>query len=133
MGARYLDLLRGGRIRGGLRGNDHDGRRRRGWRVRVWSHRPPHGPRLNNCPSKDYDPSTSGGRLDIYRKLCHTTVEPISTPKSSTVPTPTYSSDASTDSDDAPKKTPAPTAGESDGAYTLGATGLAAAMVLAFA
>ena len=28
---------------------------------------------------------------------------------------------------------PTPTAGESDGAYTLGATGLAAAMVLAFA
>ena len=50
------------------------------------------------------------------------------------MPTPTYSSDASTESDgDAPKKTPAPTAGESDGAYTLGATSLAAAMVLAFA
>ena len=31
------------------------------------------------------------------------------------------------------KKTPAPTAAESDGAYTLGATGLTAAMVLAFA
>ena len=89
---------------------------------------------LNNCPSKDYDPSTSGGRLDIYRKLCHTAVEPISIPKSSTVPTPTYSSDAPTESDgDAPKKTPAPTAGESDGAYTLAATSLAAAMVLAFA
>ena len=54
--------------------------------------------------------------------------------KPTTVPTPTYPSDASTESDDnAPKKTPAPTAGESDGAYTLGATGLAAAMVLAFA
>ena len=25
---------------------------------------------LNNCPSKNYDPSTSGGRLDIYRKVC---------------------------------------------------------------
>ena len=92
---------------------------------------------LNNCPSKDYDPSTSGGRLDIYRKLCHTAVEPLSTSTSSkaeptAVPTPTYPSDASTESDDAPKKTPAPTAGESDGAYTLGATSLAAAMVLAF-
>ena len=50
------------------------------------------------------------------------------------VPTPTYSSDASTEpEDDAPKKTPAPTAGESDGAYTLAATSLAATMVLAFA
>jgi hypothetical protein len=49
------------------------------------------------------------------------------------VPTPTYSSDASTESDDDAPTTPAPTAGESDGAYTLGATGLAAAMVLAFA
>ena len=85
---------------------------------------------LNNCPSKDYDPSTSGGRLDIYRKLCHTAVEPLSTPKPSTVPTPTYPNDASTESDGDAPTTPA---GESDGAYTLGATGLAAAMVLVFA
>jgi len=42
----------------------------------------------------------------------------------------TYPSDASTASDDDAPTTPA---GESDGAYTLGATGLAAAMVLAFA
>ena len=85
---------------------------------------------LNNCPSKDYDPSASGGRLDIYRKLCHTAVEPLSTPKPSTVPTPTYPNDASTESDGDAPTTPA---GESDGAYTLGATGLAAAMVLVFA
>ena len=30
-------------------------------------------PQLDNCPSKNYDPSTSGGRLDIYRKRCDVT------------------------------------------------------------
>ena len=28
---------------------------------------------LDNCPSKNYDPSTGGGRLDIYRKVCDVT------------------------------------------------------------
>ena len=89
-----------------------------------------------SCGVKIGDCTSRSRARDLTKPTSKSDKKPSESPKeeSTAEPTPTYSSDASTESDDNAPTTPAPTAaGESDGAYTLGATSLAAAMVLAFA